>query len=332
MTDPSQYFKGRTVQEQMNEVIGYVDTRSAEVAMNAIAADVAQVHQDMLDADADATAAAASAAAAAETLVNAVKKTGEASQSIAGNIEVSGTLKSAGTLYATGDASVGGNLGVGGSTNVGDLTATGIVTVPTPTGNNHAANKKYVDDQDALLVPIADINQHAVGLTGNQNNIAGDKKFLNPIEGRLIYPLYEAYSGILTSGKYRCFARIPAANVNTMIVLDALASANGGNYAYGRIIIGNPTSNPWFCKWVLRKSAGFLVASAIQIAKDSVTGDLMIFALNPTYTGLSIQLIYSKVGSSVTGAVRVDKVTDTTDYALDGTDAGIESIVAGSDM
>ena len=168
MTEPSQYFKGRTVQEQMNEVIGYVDVRSAEVATDAIAADVAQVHQDMLDADADASAAAASAAAAAGTLSNAVKKTGEASQSIAGNIEVSGTLKSTGTLYAVGDASVGGNLGVGGSTNVGDLTATGVVTVPTPTGNNYAANKKYVDDKDALKISITDINNYAVGLTGNQ--------------------------------------------------------------------------------------------------------------------------------------------------------------------
>ena len=177
MTEPSQYFKGRTVQEQMNEVIGYVDTRAAEVATDAIAADVAQVHQDMLDADADASAAAASAAAAAGTLSNAVKKTGEASQSIAGNIEVSGTLKSTGTLYAAGDASVGGNLGVGGSTNVGDLTATGVVTVPTPTGNNHAANKKYVDDQDTLNVKITDINTYAVGLTGNQGPIAGSKDF-----------------------------------------------------------------------------------------------------------------------------------------------------------
>ena len=327
MTEPSQYFKGRTVQEQMNEVIGYVDVRSAEVATDAIAADVAQVHQDMLDADADATAAAASAAAAAGTLANAVKKTGEASQSIAGDIAISGDETVGGDLGVSGDAGVQGQLSVLGGC---DLRAP--VTVPAPVNNTDAANKKYVDDADALLVPISDINQHAVGLTGNQNNIAGGKKFLNPIEGRLIYPLYEAYSGIMASGKYRCFARIPAANVNTMVVLDALASSNGGNYAYGRIIIGNPTSNPWFCKWVLRKSAGFLAASAIQIAKDSVTGDLMIFALNPTYTGLSIQLIYSKVGSSVTGAVRVDKVTDTTDYSLDGTDAGIESIIAGSDM
>jgi len=32
MTELSQYFKGRTVQEQMNEVIGYVDARAEEVA------------------------------------------------------------------------------------------------------------------------------------------------------------------------------------------------------------------------------------------------------------------------------------------------------------
>ena len=149
MTDPSQYFRGRTVQEQMNEVIGYVDVRSAEVATDAIAADVAQVHQDMLDADADATAAAASAAAAAGTLANAVKKTGEASQSIAGDIAVAG-----------------------------DLTG-GTVTVPTPTNNTDAASKKYVDDADALKLNITDVNSYAVGLTGNQGPIAGTKEFTN---------------------------------------------------------------------------------------------------------------------------------------------------------
>ena len=147
MTDPSQYFKGRTVQEQMNEVIGYVDVRSAEVAVDAIASDVAQVHQDMLDADADASAAAASAAAAAGTLANAVKKTGEASQSIAGDIAVSGDLSG------------------------------GTVTVPTPVNNTDAASKKYVDDADALKLNITDINTVAVGLTGNQTDITGEKTF-----------------------------------------------------------------------------------------------------------------------------------------------------------
>ena len=165
MTDPSQYFKGRTVQEQMNEVIGYVDVRSAEVATDAIAADVAQVHQDMLDADADATAAAASAAAAAGTLANAVKKTGEASQSIEGDV-----------LLTTGDLGVAGDLGV-----TGNLAVTGSATVPTPVNNTDAANKKYVDDADALKISISAINTFAVVLTGNQGPIAGVKSFSSSV-------------------------------------------------------------------------------------------------------------------------------------------------------
>jgi len=176
MTEPSQYFKGRTVQEQMNEVIGYVDTRAAEVATAAIASDVAQVHQDMLDADADASAAAASAAAAAGTLANAVKKTGEASQSIAGDIAVAGDLSAGGDLAVTGDAGVQGQLSVLGGC---DLRAP--VTVPTPSNNTDAVNKKYVDDADALKLNITGVNTVAVGLTGNQPNITGVKGFLSGI-------------------------------------------------------------------------------------------------------------------------------------------------------
>lgn len=159
MTEPSQYFKGRTVQEQMDEVIGYVDVRSAEVATDAIASDVAQVHQDMLDADADAAAAAASAAAAAETLANAVKKTGEASQSIAGDIAVAGTLSG------------------------------GTVTVPTPVNNTDAANKKYVDDKDALDVHLAGaetitgVKQVPLETTGTfSNQIASSNKLKNELD------------------------------------------------------------------------------------------------------------------------------------------------------
>ena len=186
MTDPSQYFKGRTVQEQMNEVIGYVDVRSAEVATDAIAADVAQVHSDAADAHADALAAAASAAAAAGTLANAVKKTGEASQSIAGDIIISGALSA-------------GSLGVGGHATLTDVTVSGIASVPTPTGNNYATNKKYVDDadalkadktyvdaQDALKINIADINSYAVGLTGSQGPIAGIKSFEYTINNNFV--------------------------------------------------------------------------------------------------------------------------------------------------
>ena len=98
------------------------------------------------------------------------------------------------------------------------------------------------------------------------------------------------------------------------------------------MIIGNPTTVSWFAKWIYRKSNGFLVASSIQIAKETSTGDLLIFALNPTYTGLSINLVYSKAGSSIHGAIRVNKVSETRDYSLDGTDTGIENIIPGVDM
>lgn len=151
MTEPSQYFKGRTVQEQMNEVIGYVDTRAAEVATTAIASDVAQVHQDMLDADADASAAAASAAAAAGTLANAVKKTGEASQSIAGDIAVAGDLSAGGDLTVTGSAGVQGNLSIigntdlRGTTEVADTT-TGVSDKKAVNGNRLQADLAAYSD------------------------------------------------------------------------------------------------------------------------------------------------------------------------------------------
>ena len=213
MTDPSQYFKGRTVQEQMNEVIGYVDVRSAEVATDAIAADVAQVHRDMLDADADATAAAASAAAAAGTLANAVKKTGEASQSIAGDIAVAGTL-SGGVVTGT------------------------QVTVPAPVNNTDAATKKYVDDADALLVPIADINQHAVGLTGNQGPIAGVKDFL-----QIRAPVTEYFKLISNDGTWqKCFTfTAPATAATNFFILVNRANAYGSisQYLKARFSVGS---------------------------------------------------------------------------------------------
>ena len=62
MTEPSQYFKGRTVQEQMDEVIGYVDKRAEEVA--------AAKADDVLQPAEDAKTAAQAAAEAAEAAKN----------------------------------------------------------------------------------------------------------------------------------------------------------------------------------------------------------------------------------------------------------------------
>ena len=209
MTEPSQYFKGRTVQEQMDEVIGYVDQRSAEVAVNAIASDVAQVHQDMLDADADASAAAASAAAAAGTLANAVKKTGEASQSIEGDI-----------LLTTGDLGVAGDLGV-----TGNLGVTGSATVPTPVNNTDAANKQYVDD--------ALDNYATMVRTANAQTVAGVKTFTSVIDGSA----HGHHLGVCgptqaSSGQFYKMAEIDNLPNNEGVVFTIVAGLNGSNYAH----------------------------------------------------------------------------------------------------
>ena len=222
MTDPSQYFKGRTVQEQMNEVIGYVDTRSAEVATDAIAADVAQVHSDAADAHADALAAAASAAAAAGTLANAVKKTGEASQSIAGDIAVAGTL-SGGVVTGT------------------------QVTVPAPVNNTDAATKKYVDDADALKMNITDINSYALGLTGNQT--AGGVKSGNfhTLIGSPVYSSSDPtkYSSVCNLGAVGTPVSIGFSIVTrTNVCIGCIVIASNGTPSYNGIkgTTGNATT------------------------------------------------------------------------------------------
>ena len=217
MTEPSQYFKGRTVQEQMNEVIGYVDTRAAEVATTAIASDVAQVHQDMLDADADAQAAAASAAAAAGTLANAVKKTGEASQSIAGDIAVAGDLSG------------------------------GTVTVPAPVNNTDAASKKYVDDyHDATKLNITDVNSYAVGLTGNQGPIAGVKTFTDlsftPHMSKASNTYYRWFSIPKVDGTYYLTASI-ATRTASFIQLYVITVSSGSVSAVTKTSMCNAGAN-----------------------------------------------------------------------------------------
>ena len=238
MTDPSQYFRGRTVQEQMNEVIGYVDTRAAEVATDAIAADVAQVHQDMLDADADATAAAASAAAAAGTLANAVKKTGEASQSIDGNISVQTDLgvgqdaTVGGALTVSGDGTVNGNLYVAGT---GDFT--GDVTVPTEatgTFSTKAANGIKIKNELDNYGPM-------VRTSGNQN-IAGSKTYTSFINTQSSIARDDTVTGVSGNMGYIIqdknaaeFARIQTYRTTTANTLELQIRNKNGGYGYIRM-------------------------------------------------------------------------------------------------
>lgn len=134
-------------------------------------------------ADAEAAAAAAATAAANAVLANTVKKTGEASQSIDGNVGVTGTLDAAtigsgstpitcGDLTAYGNVSLDdtvlqGNLSGADSSALINLSGVGSVLVPTPTSNGEAATKKYVDDALDNYAPM-------FRTTGNQN-FAGTK-------------------------------------------------------------------------------------------------------------------------------------------------------------
>ena len=226
MTDPSQYFKGRTVHEQMNEVIGYVDTRAAEVATDAIAADVAQVHQDMLDADADATAAAASAAAAAGTLANAVKKTGEASQSIAGDVAVAGALS-------------GGSLGTSGNLSVGGTGAfTGAVTGPTEATGTFSTKLATSDKVKNELDNYAPMVR-----TANNQTIGGTKSFSTTIVRATTIP------GTVTG--YTPANGLEIRDVNSK-ALAFMNTAKGATYVSAGIEARSNVNNTYYSKLFIR--------------------------------------------------------------------------------
>ena len=150
MTEPSQYFKGRTVQEQMDEVIGYVDKRAEEVA----AAKADAVLQPAEEAKTAAQAAAEAAEAAKNTTLAALP---EIRQDIS-------RLKAE-------DAALDGRLD------------TVELKVQTAEGNIVTIQGQIVALQtaDGQNVKINNINQYAVGLTGNQDNIAGIKTFISGI-------------------------------------------------------------------------------------------------------------------------------------------------------
>lgn len=254
LSNPAQYISGRTVQEQMNSLIDYVDQRAADVAVDAIASDVAQVHQDMLDADADAAAAAASAAAAAGTLANAVKKTGEVSQSIAGDIAVSGDLS------AGGDAGVQGQLSVLGGC---DLRAPVKIPV-TPTNNDDAASKKYVDDSLDNYTPM-------VRTTGNQT-IAGSKVFASPITGVTLLGFTES-SGSKTAGTYQMLMKIPKIEITASPVRSHLMieiAVRGAASGIDVIDIGFNNKNPTSVMMAWPKGLNHTVTYVVSEDTDNV--------------------------------------------------------------
>lgn len=179
MTEPSQYFKGRTVQEQMDEVIGYVDKRAEEVA----AAKAGAVLQPAEDAKTAAQAAAEAAEAAKNATIAALP---DIQQDISGlkaeDVALDGRLNTVELKVQTAEGNIVTIQGqIVALQNVqgdyvkkegADQTVTSRIMVPTTatgTRDTQIANGTRIQNDLAAYEPM-------VRTTGNQN-IAGVKTF-----------------------------------------------------------------------------------------------------------------------------------------------------------
>ena len=214
MTEPSQYFKGRTVQEQMDEVIGYVDKRAEEVA--------AAKADDVLQPAEAAKTAAQAAAEAAEAAKNAtLAALPTIQQDISGlkaeDVALDGRLDTVELKVQTAEGNI--------------VTIQGqIVALQTADGQN---------------VKINNVNQYAVGLTGNQI-VAGRKDMLSPINGG--YMVFSSQLNVFSEGEFvRIFRGVSYGQTHLMIygtqannglgLIDILA---GGSDNYDRsVMIGS---------------------------------------------------------------------------------------------
>lgn len=190
MTEPSQYFKGRTVQEQMDEVIGYVDKRAEEVA----AAKADAVLQPAEEAKTAAQAAAEAAEAAKNATIAALP---EIRQDISGlkaeDAALDGRLDSVELKVTTAEGNIvtiqgqitalqtadGQNVKLTGDQTIdGVKTFTSSPVVPTATtgtADAKAANGTKVKNELDNYTPM-------VRTTGSQT-IGGVKKFKNGVDG-----------------------------------------------------------------------------------------------------------------------------------------------------
>lgn len=184
MTEPSQYFKGRTVQEQMDEVIGYVDKRAEEVAG-------AKADAVLQPAEAAKTAAQ-TAAQEAEAAKNATIAALPAIQQDITDLQAE-------------------NVALDGRLNTVEL------KVQTAEGNIVTIQGQIValQNADGQNVKINNVNQYAVGLTGNQT-VAGRKDMLTPIDGGFM--LFNNQLNVFAEGEFvRVFRGASSGQTHLMI-------------------------------------------------------------------------------------------------------------------
>ena len=208
MTEPSQYFKGRTVQEQMNEVIGYVDARSTEVASDVAAAKASEVLEPA-EAAKDAAQAAQEAAEDAQTAAETAKAGAEAARDT--------TLAALPQVQSDIDA-------LEGRMDTVELkvqTAEGnIVTI-----QGQIVALQTADGQNVKLTGTHAIGNYAVLLTGNQEKSGNLTMISRTDYTNRSVDIFNPPSFIT-----RGITEIKAgANDNTTVVREEVVFANGGN-------------------------------------------------------------------------------------------------------
>ena len=198
MTEPSQYFKGRTVQEQMNEVIGYVDVRAEEVA----AAKADDVLVPAQQAKVDAEAAADAAEDARDTTLAALPTIQQDIADLkAEDIALDGRLDTVELKVQTAEGNI--------------VTIQGqIVALQTADGQN---------------VKINAINNYAVGLTGAQE-AAGRKRWIDEIQRKITNHTYPVQSNVA----YDVLRGVDNAN-NILWQICANTYANGTTRLYVQV-------------------------------------------------------------------------------------------------
>lgn len=263
MTEPSQYFKGRTVQEQMNEVISYVDVRAEEVA----AAKADDVLEPAEQAKTDAIAAKEAAEDARDTTLAALPAIQQDIADLkAEDVSLDGRLDTVELKVQTAEGNI--------------VTIQGqIVALQTADGQN---------------VKINNINQYAVGLTGNQDTIGGIKRFTNGISA-YDNDWHNTFTDNGNIGDIKLFAKLKNRGNGRYIIIELIQSSNTAS-CYGVIGIHNvntPASGTF--GWLLRKGFG---------ANNPLQTDSIVIASDGTdvYLGCRKKVAYGNLHSRVKNA------------------------------
>ena len=260
MTEPSQYFKGRTVQEQMNEVIGYVDVRAEEVAA-AKADDVLEPAEQAKD---DAIAAKEAAEQARDTTLAALPQIQQDITDLkAEDVALEGRLDTVELKVQTAEGNI--------------VTIQGQVTAVETKNSQQDSAIAALQTADGQNVKINDINQYAVGLTGNQDNILGNKNFKG------LTTLSMSRIGATGGSGYTIVYRFKnTVHVQTLLIL-------GGR----TVIIAQVSAFGGYKGQVFTSGRDYTTTSWMWVVTDAVTGDHYLVTRGMYSATMNIHVINS---------------------------------------